>query len=123
ELAQSRDCAIDGGALDHHIRAMLPFWNRLARFSLPNLGGIWQRAARFQAELEATERIFAIKSGRWTPDLSRSTCADGSWIYADGKLRFSREIAAPRPMLNVPLTWNTLTRPSATLSRSAGQGR
>jgi hypothetical protein len=123
ELAQSRDCAVDGAALDHHVRAMLPFWNRPMRSAMPNLGSIWQRAARFQAELEATERIFAIKSGRWTPDLERSACADGSWIYADGTLRFSREVAAPRPMLNVPLTWSALTRPSATLSRAAGEGR
>jgi hypothetical protein len=106
ELAQSHHCAVDGRALDRRVRAMLPFWNRRSFFALPNLGGIWQRVARFQAELEATERVFAIKSGTWTPDLERSACTDGTWIYADGKLRFSREIAAPRPMLKVPLTYS-----------------
>jgi hypothetical protein len=115
DLAQSRDCAIDGAALDRRVRAMLPFWNRPAHHATPNLGGVWQRVARFHAELEATERIFAIKSGRWTPDLQRSACADGSWAYADGTLRFSREIAAPRPMLNVPFVW----RP-ASAGRTAG---
>lgn len=105
ELARSRDCAIDGGALDRRVRAMLPFWNRPAHHSTPNLGSVWQRVARFHAELEATERIFAIKSGSWTRELERSRCADGSWTYADGNLRFSRDIAAPRPMLNVPLVW------------------
>ncbi len=105
EMAQSRDCAVDGGALDRHVRGMLPFWNRPAHFSARNLGGIWQRVARFQAELEATDRILAIKSGGWTPALAHSGCADGTWMYADGTLRFSREIAAPRPMLNVPLVW------------------
>ena len=105
ELAQSRECAVDGGALDRRVRAMLPFWNRRA-FAMPNLGSVWQRVARFQAELEATERIFAIKSGKWTPALERSQCSDGAWSFADGTLRFSREIAAPRPMLNVPLTYS-----------------
>ena len=108
ELAQSHDCAIDGRALDRRVREMLPFWNRRSWFAMPNLGSVWQRVARFQAEREATERIFAIKSGKWTPDLERSACSDGTWIYADGKLRFSREIPAVRPMLNVPLTY---TRP------------
>jgi hypothetical protein len=108
ELAQSRQCAVDGRALDAHLRAMLPFWNLPERRAMPNFGAVWQRVARFQAEREATERIFAIKSGKWTPDLERSACSDGTWIYADGTLRFSREIPAVRPMLNVPLTY---TRP------------
>jgi hypothetical protein len=108
ELAQSRDCAVDARALDRRVRGMLPFWNRRSWYALPNLGGVWQRVARFQAELEVTERVFAIKSGQWTPELERSACADGTWSFAGGTLRFSREVPAPRPMLNVPLTY---TRP------------
>ena len=105
ELAQSRQCAVDGSALDRHLRAMLPFWNLPERRHMPNFGAVWQRVARFQAELEATERIFAIKSGAWTPALERSGCADGSWTFADGELNFSKPIAAPRPMLAIPLTY------------------
>jgi len=105
DMAQSRDCAVDARALERRVRAMLPFWNRPAHAQMPNLGAIWQRLARFQAEFEATERIFAIKSGAWTPALASSGCADGSWTFADGKLAFSREIAAPRPMLDVPLAY------------------
>jgi len=105
DIARSRNCAVDGSELDNRMRAMLPFWNRPGRALVPNLGSVWQRVSRFQAEVEATERVFAIKSGAWTPSLERSQCADGSWTYADGTLRFSREIAAPRPMLNVPLSY------------------
>jgi hypothetical protein len=107
DIAQSRDCAIDGRALDRRMHAMIPLWNHPGRSQARNLGSAWQRVGRFQAELEATERIFAIKSGTWTADLDRSVCADGSWAYADGTLRFSREIPAPRPMLNVPLAYRS----------------
>jgi hypothetical protein len=105
DIAQSRNCAIDASELDDRMRAMLPFWNRPGRALVPNLGSVWQRVGRFQAEIEATERIFAIKSDAWTPSLERSRCADGTWTFGEGKLAFSREIAAPRPMLNVPLVW------------------
>jgi hypothetical protein len=105
EIAPSRNCAVDGAAIDRRFKAMVPAWNQPARFGLPSLGAAWQRVARFQAELEATDRILAIKSGGWTPALQHSDCADGTWSFADGKLRFSRAIAAPRPMLNVPLVY------------------
>ena len=108
EMARSRNCAVDAAAAD--VRAMLPFWNRPARRAIANVGGVWQRVARFEAELEATERVFAIKSGAWTPALERSDCADGSWSYAGGRLRFSRDIPAPRPMLAVPLEYRQAER-------------
>jgi pimeloyl-ACP methyl ester carboxylesterase len=107
-MARSRNCAVDPDAAD--VRALLPFWNRPARRVAANVGAIWQRVGRFQAELEATERIFAIKADRWTPALERSACSDGTWSYAGGTLRFSREIPARRPMLNVPLTYSAPRR-------------
>jgi hypothetical protein len=110
ELARSHDCAIDGRALDRRVRELLPFWNLPELRAMPNLGSVWQRVARFQAEREATERIFAIKSGKWTPALERSQCSDGTWAFTDGTLRFSREVPAPRPMLNVPLTYSAQRR-------------
>ena len=108
EMAQSRDCAVDGAALDRRVRSMLPFWNRPAHRSTANVGSVWQRVARFQAELEATDRIFELKRRGWpqsAPDLERSDCADGTWVVANGNLRFSRPIAAPRPMLAIPLEY------------------
>ena len=98
QMSRSRDCAVNP-SFD------VPFWNRLGRGAIANVGAVWQRVARFQAELEATERVFALKSGRWTPNLARSACTDGTWIYAEGTLRFSRDVPAPRPMLNVPLEY------------------
>ena len=98
QMSRSHDCAV-APSVD------APFWNRLGHRAMSNVGAVWQRVARFQAELEATERIFALKSGRWTPALEHSACTDGSWIYAERTLRFSRELPAPRPMLNIPLTY------------------
>jgi len=105
DIARSRNCAVDARELDRRIHAMLPVWNRPGRMLVPNLGSVWQRVGRFQAELEATERIFAVKSGAWTPSMQQSQCADGSWSFEKGTLAFSRDIHAPRPMLNVPLSY------------------
>jgi hypothetical protein len=102
-MARSRNCDVDPAAAD--VRAMLPFWNRPARRVAANVGAVWQRVGRFQAELEATQRIFAIKAGVWSSRLEQSACSDGTWSFTDGTLRFSREIPARRPMLNVPLTF------------------
>ena len=84
--------------------------NATAYSTVGNAGAVWRRVARFQAEREATEHIFAIKSGKWSPALERSQCSDGTWAFADGTLRFSREVPAPRPMLNVPLTYSAQLR-------------
>jgi hypothetical protein len=102
-MARSRNCAVDPGSVD--VPSMLPFWNRPARRVAANVGAVWQRVGRFQAELEATERIFAIKAGLWTSDLERSNCSDGTWSFTNGTLSFSREVPARRPMLNIPLTF------------------
>lgn len=66
------------------------------------------RAARIDAELEATAKVLALKNerarlGKWPPslgDAGASRCAENHWIYAvkpDGKsmtLRMSWEVAA-----------------------------
>jgi len=66
------------------------------------------RAARIEAELEATAKVLALKNerarlGRWPPSLAdagASRCADNHWIYSvarDGAamtLRMSWEVAA-----------------------------
>jgi hypothetical protein len=104
ELARSSDCAVDGAALDRRIHAMRPFWNREHRFPLPSLGSVWQRVARTRAEIELTSKVLELKSRAAAPDL-HSDCADGTWIYEPGHLRFSRDIPAPRPQLAIPLEW------------------
>ena len=74
------------------------------------------RAARMEAELEATAKILALKNerarlGRWPaalPDGEASRCADNRWIYEvkpDGssiKLRMSWEVAAEPDTKSAP---------------------
>ena len=106
-LARSNGCAFDGDAIARQVIGPDPLWrSAVASVGVSGITSVWVRLERFVAQREATDRILAIKSGKWTPDLERSACTDGTWSYAGGTLRFSREIAAPRPMLNVPLTYS-----------------
>jgi hypothetical protein len=68
QMSRSRACAVSP-SFD------VPFWNRLGRSRQANAGAVWQRVARFQAELEATERIFALKSGAGRPTSSAPRAA------------------------------------------------
>ena len=66
-------------------------WRRLQ-----NIGAIWQRAGRFRAEREATEKILEIRSGRVPSPVSQ--CSDGMWIVTPGHIRFSKKIDGPIPL-------------------------
>lgn len=79
------------------------WWNELGKVALPNLAGAWQRFARFQAELEATDKILAARRGE-TP--SRSTrCADGAWQVSANEVKFSRDISVPPPGIKYALAY------------------
>lgn len=96
-FAPMRECAIDGATFDKRTLDALPKFAIHARIALPNWGSMWQRLARFRAEVELAERVVALKARKWpplAPDLSTSQCSDGTWKYADGELHFSREIPA-----------------------------
>ncbi len=106
ELADSHDCAFRDQVVNQRILSTLKKWDTIAIMSVPTFTSVWVRTQRFVAQREATDRILAIKAGRWTPDLERSACTDGTWIYMEGTLRFSREIPPLVQGLNVPLTYS-----------------
>ncbi|HEV2722703.1 MAG TPA: hypothetical protein VG323_21950 [Thermoanaerobaculia bacterium] len=98
-MTSSPRCRIDTAALDAQSDGPLS----------PTVADIY-RAARIEAELEATAKVLALKNerarlGRWPetlPDAGASRCASNHWIYEvapDGssmKLRMSWEVA-PEP--------------------------
>lgn len=55
-----------------------------------DLSSVWRRAFRYRAEREATANAIRIRNGEAVS--RRSQCADGSWTFADGTIRFSKEI-------------------------------
>lgn len=67
-----------------------------------DLTSIWRRAFRYRAEREATANALRVREGRPVETVSR--CADGSWSFDGGTLRFSREIAMRPPDRPMPLT-------------------
>jgi hypothetical protein len=95
EFAASHDCAFDVKASDR--RWQFPAWSILKRNRYLTIGSgtAFQRAAVFDFERSATERVMAIKEHRPTPATSR--CTDGTWSYADGVLRFSIPIPIDPP--------------------------
>jgi len=78
-------------------------WNVLARVAVPNLTGAWQRFGRFRAELEATDKILAMRRGE-TPSAA-TRCSDGTWSVSALGLKFSRDIAVPDPGIKYPLAY------------------
>lgn|GEM_PF-1221229 len=95
EFAAGHDCAFDVKASDR--RWQFPAWSILKRNRYLTIGSglAFQRAAVFDFERSATERVMAIKEHRATPSDSR--CTDGTWSYADGVLRFSIPIPIEPP--------------------------
>jgi len=78
-------------------------WNVLGKVAMPNLTGAWTRFARFQAELEATDKILALRRGE-TPS-AKTACSDGTWAVASNSVKFSRDIEVPPPGIKYPLTY------------------
>ncbi|HWW61175.1 MAG TPA: hypothetical protein VN181_07400, partial [Thermoanaerobaculia bacterium] len=63
QLAEISECAFDADAFARKQQNEIPAWNKVSQLSMPNLAGAWQRVFRFNAELEATERINQIRGG------------------------------------------------------------
>lgn len=103
EFASSRACAFDADRWN--LRWKLPDWNMIGQREGPEAGGYeFQRAAVFDFERGATERVLAIKEHRPPPVTSR--CSDGTWSYANGTLQFSLTAIPlpPRSYAAVPTT-------------------
>jgi len=94
-MAASRECGLDDDEFTRRITASLGLWNYL-RINVPSLGIVWQRAARFNAEREATAKILDIKSGR-VPSAA-SQCSDGTWVVTPGHIRFTKQIEGQIPL-------------------------
>jgi len=78
-------------------------WNVLAQVAVPNLSGAWQRFGRFRAELDATDKILALRRGE-TPSTA-TRCSDGTWSVSALGLKFSKDIAVPDPGIKYPLVY------------------
>lgn len=86
---------LTGCDIAHDVKPVaLPSWNILGRIIAPDVSSSWMRAARFRAELEATDRIVALRAGGAADPHSR--CSDGTWIIRGATLRFSRAIPIER---------------------------
>jgi hypothetical protein len=83
-------------------RAKRTWWNP-AEMAIPNLIGAWSRVLRFEAEVEATERILQLRAGL-TPS-PKSQCSDGSWSVTANSIRFSRDPDVPEPGIVYPLEY------------------
>jgi hypothetical protein len=74
-----------------HVRPItLSQWNLLSQIAFPSLTAVWQRAYRFEAEREATDKVLALRRGE-TPSTS-TVCSDGKWIVEANRVKFDRAI-------------------------------
>lgn len=89
QLMGTMSCDLANDPVRHTLVVALR-WNWPANF-LPSIFDDWKKLARFRAELEATSKIIALRSGQ-TPS-SSSTCSDGTWIIRPDSIAFSRDIA------------------------------
>jgi hypothetical protein len=90
ELSTITACGFDAKELFDRRLSSIPRWNVIARIAMPNTHSVWSRVKRFKAEREATHNALRIRAGQ--PIASQSICSDGTWRYAEGWLRFSRDL-------------------------------
>ncbi len=96
QIAAATACTFDGVAFAQQRFDAIPRWNVPARVVTPNIGAAWQRMFRTIPEREATANAMRIAQGQ--PIVTKSTCSDGAWTYANGHLRFSRELPTSSPV-------------------------
>jgi hypothetical protein len=70
----------------------------------PNIASVYQRALRLRVEMEATDRVLALRRGE-TPS-TQSRCTDGSWVVTPTSVKFSSELKLQKPTLHVPLEYS-----------------
>lgn len=80
----------------------IPRWNKVGKLFAPQLGGVLERLARLEHDLELTDRILALAERRqqagtpWPPALppsqSSASCPADAWMYeieSDGSITIS----------------------------------
>lgn len=70
----------------------------------PSLASVYQRALRLRVEMEATDRVLALRRGE-TPS-TQSRCTDGKWVVTPTSVKFSSEVQVSKPTLQVPLEYS-----------------
>jgi len=105
-MAASSACDVDEAALTDAVVGSIPRWNVLARTAIPNLAGVWQRAARMTPELELTAKVLQLRRGE-TPS-PESRCSGGRWIVTASSVKFSGNLRAPKTGTNYPLEYAAL---------------
>ena len=90
ELANVQTCGFEGDKYFERRVKGLPRWNIVARIAVPNIGTVWSRVLRHDAEREATANALRVRAGE--PVSAESRCSDGTWRYEAGRLSFTRQI-------------------------------
>lgn len=100
-LVNRQECGFDATRyFEERIRRM-PDWNFAGQLTMPNYGAVWSRVLKLDVEREATANALRVRAGQ--PVDPGSRCSDGTWRYADGRLRYTAEL--PRVTGNeMPLT-------------------
>jgi hypothetical protein len=103
-------CDYDLAAGKSTLDVPIPKWNLMAKIIMPNLGGVVDRVARLELDLELTEKVLHLEEarreggGRWPyamPGIESSpVCPRDNWTYSfelDGSMSivFSRDISWP----------------------------
>lgn len=94
ELEKSRRCGFDAASVNRRFSDSLAWWNTYGREVQPDFE-LWQRLARFEAELEGTAKVLELKRLHWpqaVSDIAESQCSDGTWRYQPRTLEFSEQI-------------------------------
>ncbi len=101
-------CGADLRALNETMLAEIPWWDRIARTELANVGEVTWRLARLQLDLELTGRVLALRSerdrtGSWPSVLESaesSACPTRRWVYEvgpDGGMSIGLDAAVDGP--------------------------
>lgn len=110
-LASSPRCRVSPGSLDAAMQ--MPGWNLTAR-NAPRYDRFAYRADRIDAELEATQKVLALKTararlGHWPetlPGIDASRCSDNHWLYQ----------VAPDGSMSLKMSWEVSGEPGATVA-------
>ncbi|HEX7152799.1 MAG TPA: hypothetical protein VF618_15020 [Thermoanaerobaculia bacterium] len=91
QVAAAPNCVVDAALFGEALKANLARWNGRSRTFMPNTTAIWSRIGRARLEIEGTQKLAMLKSGR-TEGVESSACAEGKWVVDGRVLRYSKEV-------------------------------